>query len=239
MNEKCVVCEGYCPSTGCHGRPGYVMTGVGWVTYEQAVVIEQHHGRVMWDDVWSYSRYGITPEKDRIVIVDTETTELDTDIAEMIEIAWAEPGQRISSAVVEHSTHYADPEALRINRYNERNLGNPDLWAPKHHNLVDIVRAALEGATILGSFVDYDRAIISRWAGLQGYLPPTWHHRPLEIGSYVAGVYRLGRSLSLADAQALVASATGTYLDVPDHTAGGDVRAIASTWFAVNGPDPQ
>jgi hypothetical protein len=165
-------------------------------------------------------------------VLDCETTGL-TDDHEMIEVAWCEPGRAISSAIVGHSLHNADPFALQINRYNERHLDDPDLWAPAHHRLEDILTATFEGATVLGSNVAFDQGFVSRWLAERFYNPPLWHHRPLEIGSYVAGRFNLRRSLSLQDTIALLREHRYTSIVTPDHTAAGDVESVATAWLAL------
>lgn len=232
----CPICESHrCGPNGCAGRPGFVYapTGMGWFSYSQAVRLEETGHAVHWDDVWSYSKYGVEPERDRLVIVDTETTGLDLDVHDMIEIAWGEPAGLLSEAIVPHSTHTAMAEALRINRYDERNLGDSGKWAPPEHMLENILTATFEGATLMGSNVQFDRGFITKWLADRFHFEPRWTHRPLEIGSYVAGHFGLRKALGLEEAQAVVKNRLGLDLYRPDHTAMGDVRAVESLWLSL------
>lgn len=227
----CTICGSALCGPACVGRPGYVWTESGWARYADAVLMESEDVRVDWNVIWSYGLFGLEPDRNRLVALDTETSGLKVeDGHELLEIAWAEvgPGKALllNTARIPHTLHVADPFALEINRYEQRHLGDPEQWAPKRHNLPDILTAAFEGATIVGSNTAHDKRFVTKWLAEHFYYEPAWHHQPLEVGSYVAGAFGIPYTMSFRDARSQVAGRLGIDLPEQDHTAGGDVRAI-------------
>lgn len=231
---RCVTCDsGTCQPSGCEGGPGYVHTVFGWRPFTEALRISRTGSSVDWGDVWSYSRFGIeaTP---RVVFVDTETTGLNPDVHDLCEVAWAEVEGPIHEARVPHSLANFDETALEVNRYEERGLGDESTWFKDEVALVQIVSAALEGALICSSNVPHDKGFLKAWFYSFGMYEESepWHHRPVEIGSYVAGAAKVAVPLSLRDTVGLVRSRGFTVPD-PDHTAAGDVAAGRACYLAV------
>ena len=234
---RCVTCDsGSCPPSGCEGRPGYVHTAFGWLAFSDAAKAAYGapvRGSVDWHDIWSYGRFDLLPPR-RVVFVDTETTGLDARRHQMVEVAWAEVEGPIHEARVRHSLLNADPKALEINRYWERGLHNSATWWRDEDALAEILTATFEGALLCSSNVDHDKRFIDAW--LYDYEPhddpPPWHHRPVEIGSFVAGALRLPVPASLHDTVERL-RARGHTISEPDHTAAGDVRATRDCYLAV------
>jgi len=229
---RCPTCESRRHYT-CTGFPGaiYASHGQGWFSYLAAVQLEKEGHEVHWSDVWAYSNYGIRPPQ-RLVVVDTETSGLDPVDNEMIEVAWVELGPEggmtygIQHAVVPHYLSNFSREALEINRYRERDLGNMNNWAnPKH--LRDVLSATFEGANIAGSHVDFDRSFLKEW----DWHVATWEHQPLQIGSVAAGFLGRHFPLRLRD----IPTALGFTDYEQDHTAAGDVRLVVDMLRAMWG----
>ena len=216
---RCPTCDSRRHVGACTGFPGaiYVPRGQGWFTWEEAHQHEAEGHEVHWNEVWSYSYYGITPPE-RIVVVDTETTGLDPRINEMIEVAWFDMthDREIHSAIVPHTLADHSPEALRINRYMERDLGESENWCDPHR-LIPVLEAVFEGAAIAGSHVSFDRDFITAWQPYVG----TWAHTPLEIGSAAMGFLGRRHPLRLRE----IPEALGLTRQ-PDHTAAGDVGVV-------------
>ena len=217
-DTRCPTCDSRRHSI-CTGFPGaiYVKHGQGWYSWTSALNLASEGREVEWDDVWSYSRYGVRPPE-RIVVVDTETSGLDKTRNEMIEVAWhdIDHDTGIHSAIVPHYLADFSREALEVNRYRERDLGNMDNWCDPLH-LRDVLSATFEGAYIAGSNVDFDKGFLDEW----DWHVNTWDHKPIQIGSVVMG--HLGRRFPLSLRQ--VPEALGLHV-TPDHTAVGDVRVV-------------
>ena len=229
-DERCDVCDSRRHVGTCTGFPGavYVHHGQGWFPWEEALALEDIY-EVDWDDVWSFTQYGL-PHRDRVVIVDTETTGLDPTKNEMVEIAWYDCSydSMIHEAVVPHTLADHSPEALRINRYMERGLDDHQQWCAPD-KLAKVLSGVFDGAIIAGSNVPYDQSFIEAWGGPS---VASWDHRKLEIGSAAMGFLQRRHPLRLRE----VSEALG--LSVwPDHTAKGDVLVVQHALTKIWGDD--
>jgi DNA polymerase III alpha subunit (gram-positive type) len=221
-DQRCDVCDSRRHVGGCTGFPGaiYAHHGQGWFSWATAHELEETHTgiHIEWGTVWSYSTFGV-PVQDRIVVVDTETSGLDPDVNEMLEVAWHTVGHdpAPSSAVVPHSLSTFDRTALEVNRYRERDLGNQDRWC-NPQRLATVLSAVFEGAVIGGSNVAFDKSFITAWGGWE---VESWTHTPLEIGSLAMGYLGTSMPLRLREvAERLNLSHR------QDHTAKGDVLVV-------------
>ncbi len=92
--------------------------------------------------------------------VDTETTGLDPDVHEIIEIAIIdEHGNEILHTKVKpQHIETAHPVALRVNGYNEEDWKNAPTW----EEIAPAVSEALQGALIFGQNIRFDYEFITR-----------------------------------------------------------------------------
>jgi hypothetical protein len=160
-----------------------------------------------------------------IVVVDTETTDLDLDVAFAVEVAWwnlntGERGCFIPPHDVDWVLEHASPTALEVNGYRER------LQHAKQGDKNDITElyVALAGATVAGANVgSLDWPILRKlWT-----LSDPWSYRPLEIGSYAAALNGQAQPMGMRDVY--------SWLGLPDgdHTAAGDVEAEGQALLAL------
>lgn len=149
-----------------------------------------------------------------IVVVDVETNGLDVAKHQVVEAAWwnLDTGERddfIPTHSVSHVLSNAELKALQVNRYVDRiadRAGEDSTAAEK------TMLQALDGATLLGSNVQFDAAMLTKLLGAS-----PWHYRLWEIGSYAAGVLGLDHIPGLWELTQLYG------LPENDHTAAGDV----------------
>jgi DNA polymerase-3 subunit epsilon len=158
-----------------------------------------------------------------IIYIDVETTGLDPERHEVIEIGWVD-GDRSGRYIVPHLGITADPEALRINKYNERGLWDRSLW-DEPDRIADLANR-LEGRTLAGCNPRFDAAFLSRLFGRE-----PWHYRLLDVQSYASAVLGELVPLSASDLYAEY-SGRGHALTEPDHT------ALSDALFA-QGPAPR
>lgn len=153
-----------------------------------------------------------------IIYVDVETTGLNPERHEIVEIGWVDgdwvDGDRSGRYIVPHVGITADREALRINRYSERNLWDRSFW-DEPDRIADLANR-LEGKTLAGCNPRFDAAFLSR---LFGWEP--WHYRLLDVQSYASAVLGELVPLSASDLYDEY-SGRGHALTEPDHTALSD-----------------
>lgn len=161
-----------------------------------------------------------------LVFLDTETTGLDPLRHEVWEIAFAVNDGDIRSGIVPHLGGSADPQALAMNGYFDRARSalGPRLWL---HDVEIELRAALAGATVVGSNPAFDTAFLrQRW----GVAP--WHYRLWDVSAYAAGVLGHEQPLGLhAITQEL--RELGYEIPDPDHSAAGDVATLRAAFRAL------
>jgi hypothetical protein len=230
-DERCDVCDSARHVGECTGFPGaiYAHYGHGWYPWGMAHELEKDTIEVEWDTVWSYSMYGLTPVP-RVVVVDTETSGLNPKQNEMLEVAWFDTGHiaGTQNAIVPHTLADFSREALEINRYRERGLGEMERWC-EPQRLAPVLAATFEGAHIGGSNTAFDKDFLTAWAAeYSDYGIATWAHQPVEIGSVVMGY--LGRSIPLRLKE--IPEALGLTV-WPDHTAKGDVWVVVQALRAM------
>lgn len=200
-----------------------------------------------------------------IAFVDCETTHLDPRLGDAWEIAVIR--RREDGVDTEYVWQIrpdlatADPEALKIGRYEER-FAVPEGWdaielipsgPPMRSKLPEMLfdlQEALEGAVVVGSNPGFDVAFLAKLLQAHGRKLP-WHYRPVDIATLAAG-FRLGQAASgayggdfafQADYPQLpyksyeLSRAVGVEPPSKDvaHTALGDARWARSVWDAVTG----
>lgn len=155
----------------------------------------------------------------RLVIVDTEYTNLDTEVAEVVDLAYCEPGGPIISGTPPHTLRAADPKALEVNRYHERDLGNRALW---DRDVADDLARATAGQTMVGCNPRVDARVLQR---LLGYEP--WHYRLADLESAAWLLLGFDQMPGLRQIRDRLTS-LGYDIPEPDHTAAGDVKVTAA-----------
>ena len=144
-----------------------------------------------------------------LAFVDTETTHLDPrrgDAWEIAVIRRREDGVDVEYVwQVRPDLTTADPEALKIGRFEER-FAVPDGWdaiefipsgAPFRTLIPEMLfdlQEALSGAVIIGSNPGFDVAFLAKLLQAHGRKLP-WHYRPIDIATLAAG-YRYGQAAS-------------------------------------------
>lgn len=164
-----------------------------------------------------------------LVFLDTETTGLDPSRHSVWEIAYAVNDGPIESSIVRHSLVNADPFALSINGYLDRNS-----WADgaEAYSLLGVtfegaLIKALKGATLVAANPAFDAGFLAaRW----GSAP--WHYRMLDVEAYAMPVLGHDRPKGLftiaSDLRDL-----GHDIPAPDHTAAADVATLRASFNAL------
>ena len=144
-----------------------------------------------------------------LAFIDCETTHLDPrygDVWEIAVIRRREDGVDCEYVwQVRPDLAAADPEALKIGRFEER-FAIPDGWdaiefissGPPFRSLIPEMlfdlQEALSGAVIIGSNPGFDIAFLTKLLQAHGRKLP-WHYRPVDIATLAAG-FRYGQAAS-------------------------------------------
>ncbi len=160
-----------------------------------------------------------------LVFIDTETTGLNPTTHRAVEVAWAVEDGPVRAFVPWHTLDEADPQALAVNRYFERELDRmQDDDQPVGE--ADLLRD-LRGVTLVGSNPAFDAAFLRKLLGVQ-----LWHHRLVDVAVCAMWQFGWDRPRGLADI-ARVLRENGYDTPEPDHTAAGDVSATRSAYQAL------
>jgi DNA polymerase-3 subunit epsilon len=166
-----------------------------------------------------------------LVFLDTEFTNLDPRLGDLLEAAWAVNHEPIQATVFDHSLEHADPEALRINRYYERGLDRFAI-APGQttYGITDPQRRLirdLSGSTIVAENYGID---VAKLLGKLGFEP--WHYRKIELSSVAMTVFDLDRPEGQAKTAARLRD-LGYDIPEADHTAEADVECLRACYKAL------
>jgi len=157
-----------------------------------------------------------------LVFLDTETTGLDFDTSQVVELAYCIGWGEIKTLVPPHSLQGADPTALKINKYYERGLDDRSRWATD----IELTQAKAEmtNRTIVAANPRFDSRMLERTFGFRGNNEP-WKFRLFDLQSFAAGILELREPISMAKLHELLAF-DGPDIPRPDHTAAGDVATM-------------
>lgn len=155
------------------------------------------------------------------VFVDTEYDRLDTGTANLVEVSLALEDFPIVTGIPPHTIDGHDPQALEINRYHERDLGDKTRW---NRDIIDITAKATAGQTIVGANPRADAQVLSR---LIGYEP--WHYRLCDVESAAYLMLGFDQMPGLRQIKDRLAE-LGYELPMPDHSSQGDVETLRAVF---------
>lgn len=157
--------------------------------------------------------------------IDCETTGLE-DHHEVVEIGvvhgLSRHGHRL---VVPHSLLGADPIALEVNRYYERQLFDRSTWCTTVE--LDTLRDTLSGATLGGAGLGFDDRFLGRL-----FNGRPWHYRFVDVAQRTAQAAG-ETTMSMAATVRWLRDRTRLDIPVSDHTALGDAMAARGCWVAL------
>lgn len=168
------------------------------------------------------------PPRRPLVVVDTETNGLDPSVHQVVEAAWWNLGTGDRGCVVPHHDvnavlGAASLRALQVNNYVDKIA---DRVPPRALDQTGTLYAALSGAMLIGSNVQFDAAMLRRLFADHAERTP-WHYRLWEIGPYAAGVLGLDHIPGLAELAELLGVTPG------DHSAAGDVTTTGECFLEL------
>jgi hypothetical protein len=167
-----------------------------------------------------------------LVFIDTESGGLDETVHPLLEVAWAFEDCDVRSIVLPHDVRDCDGEALAINRYDERGLGDRHKWVDV--DFVGGLWALLADTTLVASNPSHDERFLlayARKAGIsalvrgKGFTHSPWKHRKIDIASYAMPVLGLTEPVGLAAIRDRLVL-DGHDIPAPDHSAVGDVVTL-------------
>lgn len=162
-----------------------------------------------------------------LCFLDTETTGLNPAVHMPWEVCWwIEGADEPRTELLPHVLDFADPVALDMNRYHEREI-EPGWCVPERWQPVADLRVDLVGVTIVGSNPGFDMGMLAPLLRCQ-----PWHYRPLNIADGAMWIFGWDRPKGLA---AIVAELIDRGYDIPrpDHSAEADVRATRAAYYAL------
>lgn len=157
-----------------------------------------------------------------VIYLDTETTGLNFQTAQVVELAYAIGWGEIKTLVLPHTLQGAEPRALEINKYYERGLDDRSRWATESE--IEVALAEMTERTLFAANPRFDSRMLERTFGFVGNQEP-WHYRLFDVQSFAAGVLRLPTPIGMAALYSTLVD-MGYELSKPDHTAAGDVATL-------------
>lgn len=160
-----------------------------------------------------------------LVYLDLETTGLDPARHEVWEAAWAWGLNEIESGILAHSGHTADPDALRVNGYLDR-----EGWVYDGHDAAIREVAlfdSLKGSTVIGANPAFDASFLrARWS------EAPWKYRLFDIEAFAMPAAGWDRPQGLKSIADFLRNADWE-IPEPDHTAAGDVATLRACHLAL------
>lgn len=163
-----------------------------------------------------------------LMFLDVETTGLDPSLHEVWEIAYALEDGPVQSSTVEHSSHRLSPQAAAVNHYFDRTTLVHKLTHEQLAYRADFEREfqrQLVGATIVAANPAYDTAMLRARYGAD-----LWHYRLIDIETFAMPVLGFARPPSFLTIVEHLNTHYGAGIDLPDHSAAGDVEALRSAY---------
>lgn len=156
-----------------------------------------------------------------VVCVDVETSGALPEVHEVVEVAWWVPASGASGVFIPpHTLAGADPKALSVNRYWERQLHCQDRW---DRDCVELRRfhADITGCWVVGSNPGFDWSFLRALLIRNGLDVSPLAYPPLDVCTYAAGVLRrpVSDRVGLTQLCRILGVVPG------DHSAASDVRA--------------
>lgn len=174
-----------------------------------------------------------------LIVVDLETTSLNTKTAVPLEVAvvnvtTGEQFEFVPNVPME-VIGTADPTALAINRYFERRVFEERLGVNETEEAYGRVADMLEGNTFAGANPRYDAAVLLRALAESDFeidVEP-WHYRLADLSAYTAGA--LGLDANETPGLSKCCELLGVELDpAVAHTAIGDALATAECFRVIS-----
>ena len=157
-----------------------------------------------------------------LAFIDTETTGLNPESHELLEVAAYVVGDRRFDTIhfsLEIDVDRADQRALEINGYHDRReelarIRMPDRWA------ASLLSEKLKDVTPVGNNVAFDLAFLSAFLSLEGHNPRPWNYAALDLKAFVAGRCGMTQPASTK----LIAEVADVPLPEDAHTAIADAQ---------------
>lgn len=172
-----------------------------------------------------------TAPTNSLVYIDTEFTNLDPRLGDLIEAAWAVNDDVVQETYFDHTLEHADPDALQVNRYYERNLDHFAV-APGEtgRGLTDAQRKLIQdltGSTIVAENYGIDWIKLLHKIGFE-----PWHYRKIELSSVAMMVFDLPRPESLTKTAGRLRD-LGYEIPEGTHRAYDDVECLRACYQAL------
>lgn len=162
-----------------------------------------------------------------LTVLDCETTGLNPAVHMPWEVSWWRddtPAPR--TEILPHVLDHADPVALEINRYHEREI-EPGWYDLERWQAVADLRVDLVGVTVVGCNPGFDMGMLAPLLRCQ-----PWKYRPINVADGAMWIFGWDRPRGL---EAIVTELIDRGYDIPrnDHSAEADVRATRAAYYAL------
>lgn len=128
----------------------------------------------------------MTVDESKVVFIDLETTGLDPAQHEIWEVGLIVDGQECEWQLPVNLAK-ADPGALRVNRYYERNVGRRELADQPSAGAVAAEVARLSaGRHLVGAVPSFDAAFLAPFLRSHGQCH-AWHYHLVDVEALIAG----------------------------------------------------
>jgi DNA polymerase III subunit epsilon len=130
-----------------------------------------------------------------VIVIDLETTGLDTRKAKITEVAAVDMHNADNQMyfVPQHPVFSTvkDGVGLGVSRYFERGVYQDMLSVDGTTTAFVDLHKMLQGNTVAGSNPRFDTNLLARTFAFMNMDPEPWHHRLLDLSAYAAGVFGL------------------------------------------------